>query len=83
MSFNDGFKRIVDFEPFLFAYDRGYYNRYRMLSNFKSFKIEDGNIVWGKDWDLIFPIKELYAGKIKFNKKPLSAKALDKLLSQI
>lgn len=38
----------------------------KQLSNFKKFKIEKGNIVWGEDWDLIFPIEQLYNGKVLF-----------------
>ena len=26
--------------------------------------VDDGNIVWGEDWDLIFPIEQLYSGAI-------------------
>ncbi len=33
-------------------------------SEFKKFKIEDGNIVWGENWDLIFPVEQLYSGAI-------------------
>lgn len=28
--------------------------------NFKQFTIEHGNVVWGKNWDMIFPIEDLY-----------------------
>ena len=38
------------------------YNSYLNENKFKKFKIEFGNIVWGKNWDLIFPIDKLYAG---------------------
>ena len=24
--------------------------------------LEHGNVVWGKNWDMIFPIKQLYRG---------------------
>ena len=30
----------------------------------EKFTIDDGNIVWGKDWDLIFPIEQLFSGVI-------------------
>ena len=30
-----------------------------------TFKIENGNIVWGEDWDLIFPIEQLHQGRIE------------------
>jgi hypothetical protein len=77
IMFSDGTWKVVDFKPFLFAYDRGYYNKYRKPAIFKRFKIEDGNIVWGKNWDLIFPVEQLHKGKIKFSKKPLSREELD------
>ena len=28
------------------------------------FTIDNGNIVWGKNWDLIFPVEHLYSGRI-------------------
>jgi len=31
---------------------------------FKKFKLEMGNIVWGKNWDMVFPVYNLYKGKI-------------------
>ena len=29
---------------------------------FNRFSIENGNIVWGKNWDLMFPIEQLHDG---------------------
>ena len=75
--FNDNTWKLVDFKPFLFAFNRGYYDKYRELPIFKKFKIEDGNIVWGKNWDLIFPVEQLHRGKIKFSKKHLTSKELN------
>ena len=77
IMFSDGTWKSVDFEPFLFAYDRVFLNKYRKSSVFKRFKIEDGNVVWGKNWDLIFPVEQLHQGKIKFSKKPLTREELD------
>ena len=66
IMFSDNTWRVVDFQPFLFAVEnRGDLNKYRNLKEFKKFKIEDDNIVWGKNWDLIFPVEQLHAGKIK------------------
>jgi hypothetical protein len=31
---------------------------------FSRFTIDNGNIVWGKNWDLIFPVENLYASRI-------------------
>ena len=35
-----------------------------MITEFQKFTIDDGNIVWGEDWDLVFPVEQLYAGAI-------------------
>jgi len=65
LSFSDGSMKDVDFGVFLKKRSHPQWNKYNDLSNFKQFKIENGNIVWGEDWDLIFPINQLYNGKIK------------------
>lgn len=77
IMFSDGTWKTVDFEPFLFAYDRGFLNKYRKPSIFKRFKVSQGNIVWGKYWDLIFPVYELHAGKIKFRRTPVTREEFD------
>lgn len=63
--FNDGNKNTVDFKEFLDTVNGGFWAKYKKPSVFKKFTIENGNLVWGKDWDLIFPITQLYKGKIK------------------
>ena len=62
--FNDGAIRMVDFGDFLKSHSHPQFNKYKKEVNFKRFKIENGNIVWGKDWDMIFPVYDLYKGKI-------------------
>lgn len=62
--FTDNKKRIVDFSSFLNTHSHPQYNKYKKSANFKKFKIENGNIVWGKNWDMIFPVYDLYKGKI-------------------
>jgi len=62
--FNDGIKKMVDFGGFLQSHSHPQFNKYKKEANFKRFKIEHGNIVWGKDWDMIFPVYDLYKGKI-------------------
>jgi len=63
LSFDDGIMQKVDFEQFLQKI-HPQWNKYRKLENFKKFKIESGNIVWGKNWDLIFPVHQLYENEI-------------------
>lgn len=62
--FSDGTSQIVDFRPFFVAHPHPQYNRYYEPKNFKKFAIEHGNVVWGKNWDMIFPIDQLYKGAI-------------------
>lgn len=62
--FNHKSKKIVDFEEFLKSHSHPQFNKYKKEENFKKFKIENGNLVWGKDWDMIFPVYDLYTGKV-------------------
>ncbi|GHU79198.1 hypothetical protein FACS1894145_2830 [Bacteroidia bacterium] len=64
ITFNDETKRQIDFKHFLQRHPHPQYNKYQNPDNFKSFYIDHGNIVWGDDWDLMFPIEQLYKGKI-------------------
>ena len=63
--FNDHKKKRVDFGVFLNSHSHPQYNKYKKPTQFKKFRIENGNLVWGKDWDMIFPVYDLYQGKVK------------------
>jgi hypothetical protein len=65
LLFNDNKKQVVDFAGFLENNNHPQFNRYKKEENFRKFKIENGNIVWGRDWDMIFPVYDLYKGKIE------------------
>ncbi|WP_077921690.1 DUF2442 domain-containing protein [Spirosoma sp. 209] len=64
LSFSDGTTQVVDFGPFLLNHPYPQHNKYRRLANFKRFRIERGNVVWGRDWDLIFPVSQLHQGYV-------------------
>ncbi len=64
IHFNDSNEQIVDLENFFSTHSHPQYNKYKNPEFFKKFKIESGNLVWGKDWDLIFPVYDLYRGRI-------------------
>lgn len=64
VRFNDGTQQEVDFAPFLTAHPHPQYNRYLEPEYFKGFHIEKGHLVWGKDWDLVFPSEQLHKGII-------------------
>ena len=61
--FNDGNNRLVDFKPFLESSLHPSIRKYLDELKFKQFEIIDGNLNWN-DYDLIFPLIDLYEGKI-------------------
>ena len=62
ITFNDGFVRTVDFRGFLSAHPHPQHDKYTDPDLFKTFLIENGNIVWGEDWDMVFPVESRYSG---------------------
>jgi len=62
LQFDDGTVRQIDFGLFLKNHPHPQHNKYRDLRNFRKFKIDGGNIVWGKNWDLIFNPRKLHEG---------------------
>jgi len=65
IEFSDRTAKTVDFDIFLAKHPHPAHDKYKDINLFKQFKIESGNIVWGKNWDLIFPVDQLYKGRIK------------------
>lgn len=64
IEFSDNTSRVIDFEPFLKENPHPQWDKYKNIDNFKKFKIENGNLVWGRNWDLIFPVSGLYTGNL-------------------
>ena len=64
LYFNDNTRQVVDIGSYIHNHPHPQYNKYLNPRQFAKFKIENGNIVWGDDWDLIFPIEELHRGCI-------------------
>lgn len=64
VQFSDRTKQIIDFKPQIDKIRVLEYKKFQEIEHFKSFDIENGNLVWGEDWDLIFPVDQLYKGKI-------------------
>ncbi len=63
LTFNDAMVRVADFGPFLAKARNPDTTDYRDLRRFQEFRIEDGDLIWG-DLQMIFPIMDLYRGKI-------------------
>jgi len=60
ITFENGHCVIVDFEPFFIKNPNPIYNEYHDVSRFKEFRVDNGNVVWGESWDLIFNPENLY-----------------------
>ena len=63
ITFNDGHKSVVDFEPFLSKSQHPAIRRYLEQSLFLKWSIDYGDLHWN-DFDLVFPLADLYAGEI-------------------
>ena len=63
LTFNDETVRVVDFGPFLMKSRNPDTTDYRDPEKFKTFRIEDGDLMWG-DFQMIFPIMDLYRGEV-------------------
>jgi len=61
--FSDGAEQTINFEPFLKRSNHPEIRKYLDTELFKSFSIAHGRLDWN-DYDLCFPIKDLYEGTI-------------------
>jgi hypothetical protein len=68
LTFNDGEVRVVDFGPFLEKARNPDTTDFRDLKKFKHFRIEGGDLIWG-DYQMIFPIMDLYRGSLLKDKE--------------
>ena len=63
LTFDDGTVQDVDFKPFLSLSRHPEINAYLEPARFASYRIEYGELVWG-DYDLCFPIADLYQNRL-------------------
>ena len=63
LKFNDGKENILDFKNFILSSQHPEIRKYENKNLFKKFNLEYGEIEWN-DYDLAFPIYDLYQGKI-------------------
>ena len=64
LLFNDDTEQTVDLYPFLANSLNPLIRKYLDLNKFKKFKLESGDLQWN-DYDLCFPIADLYENNIK------------------
>jgi len=63
IQFSDGHEQLVDFKSFLIKSQHPTIRKYLDEHLFRHFVIVDDNLNW-KDFDLIFPLADLYRGEI-------------------
>lgn len=61
--FTNGQVRVVDFKPFLITSKNSQIRQYLELNKFSQFRIIYGDLVWN-DYELCFPVSDLYEGRI-------------------
>jgi hypothetical protein len=66
LSFDDGTTQTVDFLPFLSRSHHPDIRGFLDPGRFSSFRLEYGELVWG-DFDLCFPVMDLYHDRIALN----------------
>ncbi|WP_051719064.1 DUF2442 domain-containing protein [Hymenobacter sp. IS2118] len=64
LMFSNGTRQTVDFGPFLRRAAHPAIKAYLNEARFGEFEIVNGNVNWN-DYDLIFPVADLYAGEIR------------------
>lgn len=55
INFTNGQTKLVDFLPLFHKYVKGDNLKYSAPQKFKKFIVQNGNIYWGKNEDVIFP----------------------------
>jgi hypothetical protein len=63
LFFTDGKEQVVNFGPFLENSLHPEIRKFLSPKNFKRFAVQGGELMWG-DFDLIFPIMDLYKNKL-------------------
>jgi hypothetical protein len=63
LLFNDGNSKSIDFKQFLCKSLHPSLKKYLNENEFSKFEIIDGNLNWN-NYEMIFPVADLYDGKI-------------------
>ena len=64
LVFNDNTCQTINVGQFIRLHPHPQYNKYLDEAEFEKFTLDDGNIVWVEDWDLVFPVEQLHSGAI-------------------
>ncbi|HLP46026.1 MAG TPA: DUF2442 domain-containing protein [Candidatus Kapabacteria bacterium] len=74
LVFSGNEERIIDFEPFLKLAGNPMTRKLLDINEFKKFKIEYGDLIWN-DYEMCFPIIDLYENNILRNISPAAQAA--------
>jgi hypothetical protein len=69
IQFSDSVERVVDFEPILRQFRP--LKKFLRLKEFQAFRLYNGNVQWN-NYEMIFPVHELYSGTIQISAKKSS-----------
>jgi len=65
LEFNDNTRQVIDFYPFLSLSLNPLIRKYLTPEEFSKFEIDEGDLEWN-DYDLCFPIADLYENRIAY-----------------
>ena len=68
VTFSTGNYKLIDFLPLFNKHVKGDNLKYFDPQKFKRFIVKNGNIYWGRNEDVIFPVQLLYGLNKKENK---------------
>jgi hypothetical protein len=71
ITFTNGKTKLVDFLPLFHKYAKGDNLKYFAPHKFKKFIVKNGNIYWGKNEDVIFPVSLLLNNEDVVNEETL------------
>ena len=63
LTLSDAAEQVIDFEPFLRQSQNPLIQAYLDPTVFARFAVKDGDLIWD-DYDLCFPIADLYEGRL-------------------
>ncbi len=63
LGFSNGKSKIVNYKYFLHENAHPSLKKYLKISEFKKFKVLNGNLNWN-NYEMVFPIEQLYKGKV-------------------
>lgn len=73
VKFSDGKEQVIDLGPFLEGSQHPEIRKYLKPAQFKKFRLDGGELMWG-DFDLIFPVMDLYDNCIASSRAKTPAK---------